>query len=64
MWDWFLSLIGWTYLTPQGIWFGVACFLALAILAPSRVPAEGIMNGIFSAITAVLLAQAISLGAH
>ena len=36
MLDWVMSVVGWEYLTPQGIRFGIASFLALSALAPGR----------------------------
>jgi hypothetical protein len=63
--DWFLSVVGWDYLTPQGIRFGIASFLALSILSPSRPygHAEVVFHTILTAIAAVLIAQALSLPA-
>ena len=62
--DWFLSVVGWDYLTPEGIRFGIASFLALVSLTPARPTyVEVIITTIAEAIAAVLIAQALSLPA-
>lgn len=63
MWDWFLTtIIGWDYLTPQGIRLGIASFIAVIILAPARPTDENIFNAIVAAGGGLLVAQAVSLG--
>jgi hypothetical protein len=58
----FLSVLGWDYLTPQGIRFGIATLLALLALAPGRPSgAEVFLNLIFSVMAAIMVAQAVSL---
>jgi hypothetical protein len=57
-----LSVLGWDYLTPQGIRFGIATLLALLALAPGRPSgAEVFLNLIFSVVAAIMVAQAVSL---
>jgi hypothetical protein len=65
MWNWFLWLVGWDYLTPQGIRFGFAGFIAaIAVLAPVRAWEEVLLNVVLLVVASILVAQAISLGAH
>jgi hypothetical protein len=65
LWDYFLAtVVGWDHLTPQGIRFGIASFLALRVIAPGRAAFSELVVGlIFSAAAGILVAQAISLGA-
>ncbi|WP_315742422.1 MULTISPECIES: hypothetical protein [unclassified Bradyrhizobium] len=64
MWDIVNALVGWDHLTPQGIRFGTASFLALRVIAPGRNSLFELVIGIILSIAAsILVAQAISLGA-
>ena len=64
MWDWFptTTILGWDYLTPQGIRLGIASFIAVTVLAPARPRDENIFNAIMAAGGGLLVAQAVSLG--
>jgi hypothetical protein len=58
-----LSLIGWDYLTPQGIRFGIATILALLTVTPGRSSGVEVFFGlVFTLGAGLLVAQAISLG--
>jgi hypothetical protein len=64
LWDYFLGTVGWDHLTPQGIRFGIASFLALLVIAPGRPSFFELLVGLICSVAAgVLVAQAISLGA-
>lgn len=58
MWDLVNKVVGWDYLTPQGIKIGIASFIALIVVAPAR----SLFNAILIAIAALLVAQVISHG--
>ena len=57
------ALLGFDHLTPQGIRFGFATFIALITLAPGRLAASGfevVFITILMAVAALLVAQATS----
>jgi hypothetical protein len=63
MWDSVNAVVGWDHLTPQSIRIGIASFIALTVLAPSRPTGfEVLFNTVVMAAAAVLIAHAISLG--
>lgn len=65
MWNIVNTVLGLDYLTPQGIRFGVAASLALSVLVPARSTTDVIVvNGIIAVVAGLLVAQAVSLGAH
>jgi len=60
--DHLLSLLGWDYLTPQGLRFGIATILSLIALTPNRSSGfEVLGNLIFNAGAAIMVAQAVSI---
>jgi hypothetical protein len=66
-WDYFLgTVVGWDHLTPQGVRLGIASFLALLrVLTPGRASFSELVIGlIFSVAAGILVAQAVSFGAH
>lgn len=60
--DILLSMLGWDYLTPQGIRFGAATLLALIALAPNRNSVGEVLINLVLIVGAGLAAQAVSLG--
>jgi hypothetical protein len=63
-WDYFLgTVVGWDHLTPQGIRFGIASFLALFLLVWGT-GSEGALNLICMVAAGILVAQAVSFGVH
>jgi hypothetical protein len=49
-----LSMLGWNYLTPQGIRFGAATLLALLALAPNRSSVGEVLINLVLIVGAVL----------
>jgi hypothetical protein len=66
MWDYFLgTVVGWDHLTPQGIRFGIASFLALLISVRGMSSlGEAVANLICQVAIGILVAQAVSFGVH
>jgi hypothetical protein len=61
--DYLLSVVGWDYLTPQGVRFGIATLLALVTLTPNRSLGIEVLSGLTFAVAAgIMVAQAVSLG--
>ena len=64
LWDYFLgTVMGWDHLTPQGIRFGIASFLALFLLVRGT-GLEVALNLICMVAVGILVAQAVSFGVH
>jgi hypothetical protein len=59
-----LSVVGWDYLTPQGIRIGVASFIAVLVLTPARSRDENLFTLVLMVVAGILVAQAISIGAQ
>jgi hypothetical protein len=56
------SFIGWDYLTPQGIRFGLATVFALLVTTPGRSSTFEVFSGfLFNLVAGTLVAQAVSL---